>query len=111
MIDHVRSTIIEYLASRYSANDLANRLPDGWELDEGGTPEARLLTLKAIGYLAEFQRGDRSEAALRDALITLVVGPARAIPGSKRLAGPAAQPAPVKLETVGSTSLALTAAA
>src|ERR1700730_10723202 len=89
MIDHVRGTIIEYLATRFSADDLATRLPDGWELDEGGTPEARLVTLKAIGYLAEYQRGDRSETDLRDALIALVTGPRRAVPASAKLKAPA----------------------
>lgn len=111
MIDHVRGTIIEYLAGRFSASDLAIRLPDGWELDEAGTPEARLLTLKAIGSLAEYQRGDQSESKLRDALVALVAGPPRAVPASAKLEAPAAAPAAVKLKTVGSSSLALTATA
>ncbi|HUB74188.1 MAG TPA: hypothetical protein VL979_09150 [Solirubrobacteraceae bacterium] len=76
MIDHVRSTIIEYLAGRFSADGLAERLPDPCELDEAGADEfVRELTLRAVGYLAEFERGDRNEGALREALIPLVVMP------------------------------------
>lgn len=74
MIDHVRSIIIEYLAGRFSADELAERLPDAWELDEASADaSARELTLRAVGYLAELERGDRSEGALREALIPLVV--------------------------------------
>jgi hypothetical protein len=75
MIDHVRASIIEYLAGRFDADDLATRLPDGWELDENGTPEARTLTLRSIGYLAEYQRGDRSNDDLWRALSHLVREP------------------------------------
>jgi hypothetical protein len=73
MIDHVRSIIIEYLAGRFSADELATRLPDGWELDEAGDAAARDLTLLVVGYVAELERGDRSESALREVLISLVV--------------------------------------
>lgn len=72
MLDHVRASIIEYLAARFDADDLATRLPDGWELDESGTDEARTLTLRAMGYLAEYQRGDRTEADLRSVLSSIV---------------------------------------
>src|SRR5947209_4046837 len=76
MLDYVRATIIEYLAGRSSADDLATRLPDGWELDEaGGTPDARTLTLKALGYLAEYQRGDRTDDDLRVLLRGLMQTP------------------------------------
>jgi hypothetical protein len=82
MLDHVRDTIIEYLAGRFSADDLATRLPDGWEIDDAGTPEARTLTLKAIGYLAEYQCGDRTEDNLWRALSALVARKS-ATPGSR----------------------------
>lgn len=77
MLDHVRATIIEYLAGRFSADDLPTRLPDGWELDEADAPEARTLTLKATGYLAEYQRGDRTGEDLWRALSELVRSPAQ----------------------------------
>jgi hypothetical protein len=74
MIDRVRGTIIEYLAARISADDLATLLPDGWELDQDGTEAVRLLTMQAFGCLAEYQRGDISEQDLRNALTGLIVG-------------------------------------
>lgn len=94
MIDHVRASIIEYLAGRFDADSLATRLPDGWELDEAGTPEARTLTLKAIGCLAEYQRGDKADDELRVALSNLVRDPKPATLGSKT---------PIVLHTVGFT--------
>lgn len=76
MVDHVKSTIIEYLAGRVSADELATRLPDGWELDEDGSPEAGSLTLRALACLAEFQRGDRTADSLWHSLSNLVRKPA-----------------------------------
>jgi hypothetical protein len=73
MIDQVRSIIIEYLAGRITARDLAVGLPDGWELDEGDDSEVRDLTLRAVGYLAEHERGDRDEQDLRTALTGLML--------------------------------------
>jgi hypothetical protein len=72
-MDHVRSIIIEYLAGRFAADQLPTRLPDVWELEEGGDVEAHDLVLRAVGYLAEYERGDRAEPDLRAALIPLVV--------------------------------------
>jgi hypothetical protein len=73
MVDHVRSIIIEYLAGRITARDLAVGLPDGWELDEGDDATARDLTLRAIGYLAEHEGGDRNDRDLREALFGLAL--------------------------------------
>lgn len=70
----MRSIIIEYLAGRITTRDLAVGLPDGWELDEGDDAEARDLTLRVVGYLAEFESGDRDERALRMVLMGLVAG-------------------------------------
>ncbi len=76
MIDQVQSTIIEYLAGRFSAAELATRLPDPWELDDAvADAAARDMALRAVGYLAELERNDRSEGELREALVSLVVGP------------------------------------
>jgi hypothetical protein len=75
MLEQVRTTLIEYLAHRLSAAQLADRLPDGWELDEAAEPEARRLTLKAIGYLAEYQQGDRTEDAVWSAISQLLRAP------------------------------------
>jgi hypothetical protein len=73
MIDQVRSTIIEYLAGRFPANELGLQLPDPWELDEGHADDAaRAMAMSAIGYLAETERGDRDEVSLRAALADLV---------------------------------------
>jgi hypothetical protein len=72
MIDQVRSIIIEYLAGRITARDLAVGLPDGWELDGGDDAEARDLTLRVVGHLAEYERGDRDERALRMTLMGLI---------------------------------------
>jgi hypothetical protein len=74
MIDQVRSIIIEYLAGRITARDLAVGLPDGWELDEGDNAEARDLTLRVVGHLAEYERGDRDERDLRMMLMGLIAG-------------------------------------
>jgi hypothetical protein len=75
MIDHVKSIIIEYLAGRITARDLAVGVPDGWELDESGDTEARDLTLRVLGLLAEHERGDRDERTLRTVLMGLVADP------------------------------------
>jgi hypothetical protein len=98
MLDHVRSTIIEYLAGRFSADDLAARLPDAWELDEADASEdARTLTLKAVGCLAEYQAKDRSEAELRGALSALARKPARPVPGTRIKMHYVSPPAPTTL--------------
>lgn len=83
MIDHVRSIIIEYLAGRFPADELATRLPDAWELDQAGDREAHDLTLRAVGYLAEYQRGDRSDDDLREDLVALVSPAPAALAGQK----------------------------
>lgn len=85
MIDHVQDIIIEYLAGRFPVDALPTRLPDAWELDEDGNAEARELTLQAIGYLAEYERGDRDEAALRTALMRLLLpdSPETSLGGSR----------------------------
>ncbi len=72
MIDQVRSIIIEYLAGRVSARDLAVGLPDAWQLEEDGDEATRDLVLRAVGYLAEHERGDRDSASLRHALTNLL---------------------------------------
>jgi hypothetical protein len=81
MIDHVRTTIIEYLAGRFPADELLTRLPDPWELDEAADDVAREMAMCATGYLAEMERGDRSEVELRAALTTLAAEPAPALAG------------------------------
>src|SRR5580704_196553 len=84
MIDQLRGTIIEYLASGISADDLATQLPDGWELDQDGTEQVRLLTMQAFASLAEYQRGDITEHRLREALTGLVVDSTETILGGGR---------------------------
>jgi hypothetical protein len=75
MLEQIRMSLVEYLAQRLTAAELARRLPDGWELDEAGDSVARRLTLKAMGYLAEFQRGDRTDAELWAAIRDLLSAP------------------------------------
>jgi len=72
MIDEVKKTIQAYLARQVDVDDLGLLLPDGWELDRSGDVKAQTMTLYAIGYLAEYQRGDRTEEKLREALAQLV---------------------------------------
>ncbi len=64
----VRDLIARYVASSITAEELSDRLPDGWDLDEAAEPVATDVVLRAIGYLAEYQRNDRSESELRKAL-------------------------------------------
>lgn len=68
----IRGLISTYIAGDISASELNDRLPDGWELDEADDAGATGLTLLAIGYLAGYQSGDRSERELREALEHLV---------------------------------------
>jgi hypothetical protein len=72
MVDQVQGIIIKYIAGRITARDLAVGLPDGWELDEAADAEARDLTLRVVGFLAEHECGDRDEPALRAALVGLL---------------------------------------
>jgi uncharacterized protein (DUF2267 family) len=81
MFEQVKTTIIEYLAGLTTANELAVSLPDGWDFDEAteADREARRLTLRTLGSLAEYQRGDRTEAELDEALRDLLLDePAKA---------------------------------
>jgi hypothetical protein len=64
----VRNLVALYLAGSIPVERLADDLPDGWDLDEGHDAAADDLTLRVMGYLAEFQRGDLSEPELRMAL-------------------------------------------
>lgn len=64
----VRDLIARYVASSITAEELSESLPDGWDLDEAAEPVATDLVLRAIGYLAEYQRSDRSESELKEAL-------------------------------------------
>lgn len=68
LLDCVEGLREAYLGGRLSVEDLALRLPDGWEADRDDDPgkEGRHLALLIIGHLAEFQIGDRSEAELRE---------------------------------------------
>jgi hypothetical protein len=84
MIDQVRTIIFEYLGGRFPAEELLTRLPDPWELDEAADDVARETAMLAVGFLAEMERGDRSEAELRLALTTLVAEPASALTGPSK---------------------------
>jgi len=79
MLELVKAALIEYLALRLSAAELAGRLPDGWELDQVGDIETRRLVLKVMGLLAERQREDRTDEELRSAIGELLRSPARPI--------------------------------
>lgn len=68
----IRDLISLYLAGTIDASELNDRLPDAWDLDEAEDPDATDLVLRAVGYLAGFQAGDRSEDELRDLLTGLV---------------------------------------
>lgn len=64
----VRDLIARYVAASISAEDLADGLPDGWNLDEADEPAVADIVLLTIGYLAEYEAGDRGEDELRAAL-------------------------------------------
>lgn len=64
----VRNLVALYLAGSLSVEQLGDDLPDGWDLDEGQDAAATDLTLRVMGYLAEFQKGDLDEAELRTTL-------------------------------------------
>src|SRR5579884_2497337 len=84
MIDHVRTTIIEYLGGRFPVDEFAMRLPDPWELDEAHAGDAASeLTMRVVGLLAEMEAGDRSEVELRGALTTLVALPEQSLGAMK----------------------------
>lgn len=72
LAESIRASISRYLDGELSAEDLNDVLPDGWDLDEANDPNATDLALAAIGYLAGYQSGDRTEADLRAALSELV---------------------------------------
>jgi hypothetical protein len=63
----VRDQISLYVEGYLSADDLNDKLPDTSDLDEADG-EAVSLVMLVIGYLAEYQNGDRLEESLRDAL-------------------------------------------
>lgn len=71
MLDEIRDHVGRYLAEETSARDLATRLPDGWDIDQSSARDARQLLLRIMGYLAEFQNGDRDEDELREELRAL----------------------------------------
>ncbi len=64
----VRDLISRYVAASISVDELSDRLPDGWDLDEAGEPDATELLMRVVGYISEYQMGRRSESELRDAL-------------------------------------------
>lgn len=68
----IREAVSAYLDGSIDAGELNARLPDGWDLDESGDQNAAELALLAIGYLAGYQAGDRSEDELRGALNNLI---------------------------------------
>lgn len=70
LLDRVEGLREAYLGERLSVEDLAVRLPNGWEADRTDDPDqaGRHLTLLIVGHLAEFQLGDCGEPELRAAL-------------------------------------------
>ena len=63
----VPDLIALYVAGSISAADLANSLPDGADLDETDETTAT-VALRTMGYLAEYENGDRSEFDLVEVL-------------------------------------------
>lgn len=64
----VRDLISRYVAELISIRDLSEGLPDGWDVDQAGDPDTAELVMRVVGYLAEYERGTRSESQLREAL-------------------------------------------
>jgi hypothetical protein len=68
----VRRVLGDYLSGKVSLAQLTRALPDGWELDEAEDASLRSLTFSVMGAISEFDRGDLTEAELRDRLVPLV---------------------------------------
>lgn len=66
--ESVRDQISLYVAGYKTADGLNDSLPDTAVLDQAADDATTELVMLVIGYLAEYQRGDRLEVALRDAL-------------------------------------------
>ena len=64
----VRNQLGLFVNGYLSADRLNDLLPDTFELDEAGDPALMALVMRAIGYLAEYQAGDRQEEDVRRAL-------------------------------------------
>lgn len=61
----IRDLIARYVASLIDVDEFSDRLPDGWELDEANDSAATDVAMLAVGYLAGYQAGDRTEQELR----------------------------------------------
>jgi hypothetical protein len=72
LVASIRDLIARYLNGDVSADDLPELLPDGWDLDEVGDPAATELVMSVVGYLAEYQAGDRDEPNLHESLARLL---------------------------------------
>jgi uncharacterized membrane protein len=68
LAESVRDWISLYVEGYKSADDLNDALPDTTVLDESGESDAMDLVMLVIGYLAEYQAGDRTDEELREAL-------------------------------------------
>lgn len=64
----VRNQVSLFVAGVLSADRFNDVLPGTAELDEANDPEAMAVVMRAIGYLAEYQSGDRDEDDVRLAL-------------------------------------------
>ena len=64
----VRDQISLYVEGYITADDLNDRLPDTSSMDEADEPVGTELLMLVLGYLAEYQSGDRLEVSLREAL-------------------------------------------
>lgn len=57
--------LLRYLSGQLSVEQLEHDLPDGAELDEEGDRDARRMTLRTMGLLAELHNGDITEDVFR----------------------------------------------
>jgi hypothetical protein len=68
----VRDQITLYVEGYISADELNDRLPDTWTIDDAAEPSATDLVMRVIGHLAEYQNGARLEEELRQSLADYV---------------------------------------
>ena len=64
----VRNHVSLFVNGYVSADRLNDLLPDTGELDDAGDPVAVAVVMRTIGYLAEYQAGDRLEDDVRRSL-------------------------------------------
>lgn len=64
----VRDLISRYLAGSFAIEELQDSLPDPWDLEEAGEPDAQRLVMRVVGLLSEVELGRMTEPTVRYSL-------------------------------------------